>query len=78
MTHTHSWSPLPGWIGRYRCLDCRVIAHRMTTDGQARALAGGPPVEAFRPYLCTRKDCTSGAVQRKPRQLCAVHAREMR
>ncbi len=32
--HYHSWSPIPGWAGRYRCVDpaCDVVAHRSAHD----------------------------------------------
>lgn len=72
--HVHDWKPLTGWVGRYRCRDCGVLAHRATHDGAAKAAAGGRPFEAFRPYVCTVKGCTRGAVRRNPKQVCAEHS----
>jgi hypothetical protein len=80
VTHSppHTWQPIQGWVGRYRCSICRVIAHRMTTDGAIKAAHGGAPVEAFRVYRCTKSGCEAGAVTRRPRQVCAEHAEVVR
>jgi hypothetical protein len=74
----HDWQPIMGWVGRYRCSFCRVIAHRCTTDSEVKAMFGPRKFEDFVPYVCVRKGCTRGAVVRKPRQLCAEHERMSR
>lgn len=65
----HEWEPLTGWVGRYRCVNCRVLAFKPLTRG---AVERG---EKMRVYICKKPKCINPAVTHKGgRQLCKEHA----
>jgi hypothetical protein len=64
----HSWKPVPGWYGRYRCEWCRALAYRNLVNLGARGKQ-----HQMRLYICERKDCERPAVSHREVQLCRDH-----
>lgn len=71
------------WSGRYRCLDCGVLAYKKLVLGcnEGPEFPGGPPLilkgrpEQMEVYKCQVRGCSGGAVTRRKgsKQFCAEH-----
>jgi hypothetical protein len=75
--HLHQWEPIQGWVGRYRCSACKVIAYKGLCIG--RPVLGGKRLTQFIPYKCQAKKkdgehCSAPAVKMKP-QRCVAHTK---
>jgi len=55
--HTHTWEPVQGWTGRYRCSGCKALGYKKIVNGLAKS-------SYIAPYTCSKKGCEQFATVR--------------
>jgi hypothetical protein len=67
----HSWEPVFGWNGRYRCKWCGALGYRQIINGGARGVPWHIVI-----YVCRHEGCKEPAVVGpKKGQLCVTHVK---
>lgn len=70
----HSWQPISGWSGRYRCEWCGAIAFRKLVDGVHPGRHSEN--DKLQCYACSFPLCSEPAVRvdrKRGKNYCALH-----
>jgi len=62
MCERHSWKPIEGWFGRYRCRACGAVGYRGTVTAEHHE---GSDSNRIFPYICQKSGCTAFAIQKR-------------